>query len=258
MPDPEPAHLLILGGTAEAADLAAAATARFGAALRITYSLAGRTRTPAPVAGASRVGGFGGADGLAAWLRSNRVNLVVDATHPYAREISAHARQACEAADIPRLVLARPSWRAAPGDDWRCVPDLDTAAAVLPDIAQRAFLSIGSMRLGAFAGLRTVHLVVRTVDPPRETLPLADYSVVLGRGPFDVAAERCLLRRERIGAVVSRNSGGRSTYAKIEAARSLELPVVMISPPPREAGAIRESVEGVLEWIAERKTYWRP
>lgn len=257
MPDPEPVHLLILGGTAEAAGLAQAARERFGATLRITYSLAGRTQAPAPVAGIARVGGFGGADGLAAWLRTHRVRLVVDATHPFAREMSVHARRACQAAKVPRLLLTRPQWQPVPRDDWRCVPDLDTAAAVLPDIARRAFLSVGSMRLSAFSGICGVHMVVRMIDPPKEPLPLAAYSVVVGRGPFDVASETGLLRRNRIDVVVSRNSGGQSTYAKIEAARSLKLPVIMITPPSREAGEYVESVEGVLDWIAERMTSHR-
>lgn len=252
MPAPRSPHLLILGGTAEAARLAEAVRDRFGLALAVTSSLAGRTRAPGTLAGAVRTGGFGGAVGLAAWLRTERVNLVVDATHPFARQISANARRACDAENVPRLILARAPWQAESSDNWRCVSGLDTAAALLPDIAKRAFLSLGSAHLTAFAGLPGVHLVVRMIDPPAGRLPLVDYSVVLGRGPFDVAAELDLLRRERIDVVVSRNSGGAATVAKLHAARTLGLPVVMIAPPARELGDSVESLEGALQWITDR------
>jgi len=149
------------------------------------------------------------------------------------------------------LILARQFWTAEPGDRWRHVRDLESAAALLPEIAGRAFLSVGSERLGAFSGVRGVHLVVRMIDPPLGTLPLADYSVVLGRGPFCEAVECALLRRERIDTVVSRNSGGAATVAKIRAARGLGLPVIMIAPPPQETGASVDTVEGALQWIAD-------
>lgn len=252
MPDPEPARLLILGGTAEAARLAAAVSERFGATISVTTSLAGTTRVPRAVAGTLRVGGFGGSDGLAAWLKAENVALVVDATHPFAARISANARVACDAVGVPRLLFARSPWRPQNGDNWRVVSDLDTAAALLPEMAQWAFLSVGSQRLAAFAGLSGIHLVVRMIDPPEAPLPLADCSVILGRGPFDIAAERDLLQRERIDAVVSRNSGGLATYAKIEAARGLGLPVIMVTPPPPEAGARTDSSEGALRWIEEQ------
>ncbi len=257
MPDPETVHLLILGGTAEAARLAAAARRRFGTGVAVTSSLAGTTRAPRPVAGAVRIGGFGGAPGLAEWLRRENVGLVVDATHPFADKISANAREACAAVKVPRLVFSRPPWKPKQGDRWRNVSGLDTAAALLPDIAKRTFLSVGSLRLGAFAGLDGVHLVVRMVDPPAAPLPLADCSVILGRGPFDAEAERDLLRRERIDTVVSRNSGGAATYAKIEAARELSLPVAMVAPPAREIGECVESMEGALRWIGLQIASWK-
>lgn len=250
MPGIDAPHLLILGGTAEAAQLAEAAVERYGATLAVTSSLAGVTRAPKPVAGALRVGGFGGVSGLADWLR--RVDMVVDATHPFATRISANSRAACVAERVPRLVLSRPFWQRKTGDRWRVVSDLDSAAALLPDMSKRAFLSVGSQRLEAFSGLRDVHFVVRMIDPPVTALNLSRYSVVLGRGPFDVAAERDLLHRERIDTVVSRNSGGTATYAKIAAARMLNLPVVMIAPPPHVSDVRVESLEGALQWIDER------
>jgi len=235
-----------------AARLAAAAQDRFGGRLDVTTSLAGRTRAPATVAGSVRVGGFGGISGLSGWLETNRADMVVDATHPFAAAISANARHACAAAAVPRLILARQPWAAVAGDDWRSAADLDAAAAILPDLGERVFLSVGSNGLRAFTGIDRIHLVVRTIDPPREALPLADYTLVLGRGPFDETSELRLLQGQRIDAVVSRNSGGSQTYAKIGAARRLGLPVVMIAPPPLEAGPRVEALEGALQWIAKK------
>jgi precorrin-6A/cobalt-precorrin-6A reductase len=252
MPALNTPHVLILGGTTEAARLAASLSERFGARLAVTTSLAGRTRTPGSVVGAVRVGGFGGAPGLAAWCSENQVTFVIDATHPFANVISSNARRACDTVDIPRLMLVRAPWCAEAADDWRKVASLEAAAAILPDIGKRIFLSIGAAHLAGFAGLHGVHLVVRMIDPPGDALPLADYSVILDKGPFDAAAERELLQREQIDALVSRNSGGSATFAKIKAARSLKLPVVMVTSPAREDGERVESVEGALQWIADR------
>jgi precorrin-6A/cobalt-precorrin-6A reductase len=252
MQDPDVLHLLILGGTAEAARLVDALHDRFGPELAVTTSLAGMTRAPRALPGSVRVGGFGGADGLADWLRAHHVGFVIDATHPFASQMSANVREACDAVSLPRLSFVRAPWTAADGDNWRNVSNLDTAAALLPDLAKRVFLSIGSARLDLFSGLRNVHLVVRMIDSPEKPLPLADYSVILARGPFDEAAERKLLCDERIEAVVSRNSGGAATVAKIKAAKALGLPVVMISPPVRETGECVESLEGALKWITKR------
>jgi precorrin-6A/cobalt-precorrin-6A reductase len=245
-------HLLILAGTAHAARLADAVRARFGDSLMVTVSLAGRTESPQTVAGVMRVGGFGGAEGLAGWLRKAGVDMVVDATHPFAARISGNARLACDVAGVSRLVFSRPPWVASAGDRWREVPDFESAAAILPQTGSRIFLSIGSQKLDAFAGLHGVHLVVRMIDSPKTELPLADYSVILGRGPFCEAGEIDLLRRERVDAVVSRNSGGAATFAKIAAARRLRLPVVMIAPPPPERGSNAETLEGALQWVARR------
>lgn len=249
MPDRKK-HLLILGGTAEAVALADAVSARFGDALSVTNSLAGRTNTPRAGAGKVRVGGFGGPEGLAAWLRSASVDMLIDATHPYASEISANASTACAAEGVSRLILTRPFWAAEPGDRWLPVPDLSAAASALPDLGKRIFLSVGSQQLQVFAGLAGIHLVVRMIDQPMTKPPLADYSIILGKGPFDEAAEIDLFRRESIDAIVSRNSGGASTYAKIAAARVLGLPVVMVAPPERHYGARVEEIEGALQWIA--------
>lgn len=176
-------HLLILGGTGEAAALAAAAVARFGAGLRVTTSIAGRTARPADIAGERRVGGFGGADGFAAYLAAAGVDLVIDATHPFAAQISAQARAACTIAGVPRLLLERPPWVRDPGDRWTEVDDVAAAAAALPRLGRRAFLTIGGRDLAAFAGLREMHFIIRLVEPPGTAPPLASYEVVLGAGP---------------------------------------------------------------------------
>src|SRR5690348_9765214 len=191
-------HLLILGGTGDAAALAAAAGARFGAGLRVTTSLAGRTARPADVAGERRVGGFGGADGLAAYIAEHGVDLVIDATHPFAAQISAQAAAACATAGVPRLVLERPAWRRDARDRWIEVDDFRAAAAALPALGRRCFVTTGARDLGAFAALSQMHFIVRLIDPPGTTLPLASYEVVLGRGPFGLAEERGMLERHAV------------------------------------------------------------
>jgi len=250
-PDSRP-HLLILGGTGEAAALAAAAVERFGEALRVTTSLAGRTTRPAQVAGERRVGGFGGADGLAGYIAEHGVDLVIDATHPFAAQISAQAAAACAAAAVPRLVLERAAWVREPGDRWIEVDDLGAAAAALPALGRRCFLTTGARGLGAFAALGHMHFIVRLVDPPGTKLPLASYEVVLGRGPFGLAAERAMLERYAIDVLVAKASGGGATAAKLLAARELGLPVVMLRRPLAPPGARAGSVAAALDWLAAR------
>lgn len=251
MPDPDRRmHLLILGGTGEAAVLAQAALARFGDGLRVTTSLAGRTARPAAVVGDLRIGGFGGADGLAAYIAEAGVDLVIDATHPFAAQISAQARAACATAGVKRLLLERPVWVRDPRDRWIEVDDLAAAAAALPLLGRRCFLTIGARDLGAFAALRNVHFVVRLVDPPRVAPPLASFEVVLGRGPFSLAAERLMLERHGIDMLVCKASGGGATEAKLSAARERGLPVVMLRRPPPPPGPRVAGVDGALDWLA--------
>ena len=246
------AHLLILGGTAEAAALAGEVLARFGERLAVTSSLAGRTEHPVPPPGAVRIGGFGGAAGLAAYLDQQRVDLVIDATHPFAAQISAQALAACEAAGLPRLLLHRPPWPRHLLDRWVEVEDLAAAAAALPKLGRRAFLTIGASELAAFAPLRDMHFVVRLVDPPRAKLPLVSCEVLLRRGPFCLAEERLILDRRRIEVLVAKASGGGATEAKLIAARERSLPVVMVRRPPPPPGPRVDSVAAALDWLATR------
>ncbi|MGW1810050.1 cobalt-precorrin-6A reductase [Streptomyces sp. NPDC002078] len=242
-----PAHVLILGGTTEARRLAADLAARPG--VRVTTSLAGRVARPGAVAGEVRIGGFGGAEGLADWLRTHRVDSLVDATHPFAQAISANAAHSAAATGVPLVVLRRPGWRPGPGDRWYDVPSLAGAAEALPGLGRRVFLSTGRLGLAAFAHLTHLHFVVRSVDPPEPPMP-PDTELVLARGPFTVADETELLRAHRIEVLVTKDSGGEATAAKLTAARELGLPVVVVRRPPLPQGVTAVSdVAGVLEWL---------
>ncbi|MFG2358915.1 cobalt-precorrin-6A reductase [Streptomyces sp. NPDC048521] len=240
-----PAHVLILGGTAEARRLAADLAARPG--VRVTTSLAGRVARPGAVAGGVRIGGFGGAEGLADWLRRHQVDALVDATHPFAESITAHAARAAAATGVLAVVLRRPGWRAGPDDDWHPVPSLAEAAEVLPGLGRRVFLTTGRLGLAAFAHLTDLHFLVRSVDPPEPPLP-PDTEVVLARGPFALADETELLRAHRIDVLVTKDSGGEATAAKLTAARDLGLPVVVVRRPGLPAGVtVVPDAAGVLE-----------
>lgn len=241
-------RVLILGGTGEARDLAARAVAAFGSRVEIVTSLAGRTRLPASPAGAMRVGGFGGAEGLATYLRDSRIDAVIDATHPFAATMSANARDAAAASGVPLLILSRPVWMPGPGDRWTEVADATEAASVVATRGCRVFLSFGGRELDAFAALRDKWFLVRRIDPPEENLPLAQYALSLGRGPFSVEDERRLLEAHRIDVVVTKASGGEATRAKLDAARALGLPVVMIRRPPAVGPGV-SSAEDALRWL---------
>ena len=226
-------HVLVLGGTTEARELAADLAARPG--VRVTSSLAGRVSRPGALDGEVRTGGFGGAEGLARWLREERVDAVVDATHPFAAGITANAASAAAMTGLPLLVLRRPGWRAAAGDRWHEVASLEAAAALLPSVGRRVFLTTGRLGLAAFAHLDRIHFVVRSVEPPDPPLP-PDVALVLARGPFTVADELTLLRERRLDTVVTKDSGGAATSAKLTAARRLGLPVVVVRRPPLPPG----------------------
>jgi precorrin-6A/cobalt-precorrin-6A reductase len=248
---PEPLRVLILGGTTESALLADRLA--HDSRVAVTTSLAGRTRRPAPVPGTLRVGGFGGAQGLAAWLAQSGTQAVVDATHPFAAGISAHAATACALAGVPRLQLLRPAWEPGPGDDWRHAADIEAAAAVVAaNGARRVFLSIGRQELAPFAAAGGVHFLVRMIDAPDRPPPLADCEVLLGRGPFREADETALFRERGIELVVAKNSGGDATRAKLDAARALGLPVVMVERPTPPPGPRVETVGEALAWIEDR------
>ena len=243
-------RLLILGGTGEAAALARAVVALFGDRVAVTTALAGRTRHPGPVAGEVRIGGFGGAAGLAGYLIDHEIDRLIDATHPFAAEISRAARLAAERTAVPRLLLWRPPWHRHPLDRWIEVDGIEAAATLVGRVGRRAWLTVGAGSVTAFAPATGVRFLVRLVDPPSERLPLRFYEVVLGRGPFSLAEERHLLQRHAIDVVVCKASGGAATEAKLVAARELSLPVIMVRRPPAEPGPSVDTVEAALDWLA--------
>jgi precorrin-6A/cobalt-precorrin-6A reductase len=225
--------VLILGGTGEARELAALLHAD---GVRVVSSLAGRVARPRLPVGEVRVGGFGGVEGLTAYLREHAVDAVVDATHPFAERIGANAAHAAPAAGVPLLRLARPGWTERPGDDWHRAPDLDAAAALVPRLGARAFLTSGRQGLRAFAHDAATWFLIRTVDPPDPAGLPARHELLLDRGPYTLEGEGALLDRHRIDVLVTKDSGGSLTEAKLDAARERGLPVVVVDRPARPAG----------------------
>ena len=252
MAAPGPERLLILGGTAEGRALAEAAAARFGPSLTVISALAGRTRAPILPAGEVRIGGFGGTEGLAAYLRDERIGLLIDATHPYATRISAQACEAALQAETERLVLLRPPWQSLPGDRWIDATTVEEAVEAIPAEAERVFLTVGVRSLAPFASRADLWFLVRLVDEPAEPIPLAQHRLICARGPFAEEDERALLEDNGIDCLVTRASGGEATAAKLAAARALGLPVVMVRRPQPPPGPSASSVEGALAWIEAR------
>jgi precorrin-6A/cobalt-precorrin-6A reductase len=240
-------RVLILAGTREAGALAEACAARPG--LEAISSLAGRTRAPRALPGEVRVGGFGGAEGLARFLRARAIDRLIDASHPFAEQIGRHAERACRMTGVPRLRLLRPPWQRRADDLWVAVADLAEAARRLPEFGRRAFLTVGHRDLGAFAGLADVWFLVRTIEVPAR-LPLQRALWLQGRGPFPLEAELALLRDHAIDVLVTKASGGEATYAKLAAARRLGLPVIMVRRPPPPPGPVVATVAEALDWLS--------
>lgn len=240
--------VLVLGGTAEARELAAALDAQ--PSTRVISTLAGRVARPRLPAGDVRIGGFGGAEGLAAYLSREAVDAVVDATHPFAERMSASAAAACSRAGVPLLRLERPPFRSEPGDDWRRVASLEEAAATIPGSGRRVFLTTGRQGLGAFAGVGGAFFLIRCVDPPDVPLP-ADHVLRLDRGPFTLEGELALIDEHRLDLLITKDSGGEHTAAKLEAARLRGLAVIVVSRPPRADPLAVASVAEALAWLRE-------
>ncbi|GAA1820663.1 cobalt-precorrin-6A reductase [Actinomadura chokoriensis] len=226
-------RVLILGGTAEARALAARLAVR-RTGVHVVSSLAGRVSDPRLPAGEVHIGGFGGAGGLAAWLRGNRIDRLVDATHPFAERMSASAAHASRATGVPLLALRRPGWEAEDGDDWHRVPSLPEAAGALP-VGARVFLTTGRRSIPVFAARADAWFLARSVDPPEPPVP-PNAEVLLARGPYTVEGERALIRDHRLDVLVTKDSGGSMTRAKLTAARDAGIPVVMVDRPPHPDG----------------------
>jgi precorrin-6A/cobalt-precorrin-6A reductase len=241
-------RILILGGTGEARDLAATLVT---AGTDVISSLAGRVRQPRLPDGPVRIGGFGGADGLAAFLRDEGITHLIDATHPFAATITANAALAAAEAGAPRLVLRRPGWEADPS--WEIVAGIREAAeAVARWPGENVFLTTGRRDLGAFAADDGHQFLVRTVDPPDGLVP-PRITLILDRGPYTVESESALMREHRIGLLATKNSGGPMTAAKLSAARNLGVHVVMVRRPPLPSDTTTvATVQEALRWLGPR------
>lgn len=242
-------NLLILGGTTEATALAAAVQ---NAGLQATFSYAGRVANPKRQPLPTRTGGFGGVAGLVAYIREATITHIVDATHPFAAQMSHNAVAACAETGTRLIALSRPAWQEKSGDRWAHVPDMQGAVAALNVPAQNVFLAIGRMHLDAFAAQPQHRYILRLVDAPDPAvpLPLPRAHVIVDQGPFDIAADSALLRDHAIDLVVSKNAGGSGAQAKIDAARDLDIPVLMIDRPMMLARPQAETVAQVLDWLA--------
>ena len=238
---------LILGGTGDANRLAEGC---IRGKIDAVYSYAGRTQIPLPHLLPTRIAGFGGVAGLADYIREQAITHVIDATHPFAAEMSRHAVEACAATGVPLLALERAPWVRASGDHWIEVADLDAAVAALPEERARVFLAIGRQHLAPFAAKPQHTYTLRFVDAPDGALPLPDAEVIVSRGPFTLEGDSELMRSRRIEFLVARNSGGAGARAKIDAARELDLPVIMIERPALPERPRVESVQEVLAWLA--------
>jgi precorrin-6A/cobalt-precorrin-6A reductase len=239
-------RILLLGGTTEAGQLARALAE---AGMDAVYSYAGRTSAPALQPLPQRVGGFGGVAGLVSYLRAEAISHVVDATHPFAADMSRNAVAACAEVQVPLMALERPGWIAGEGDRWTHVGSGREAAAALPRLPARVFLAIGRQTLGDFVAAPQHHFLLRLVDPPTDALPLPLIEVVLGRGPFRLEDDLDLMRRHGTQIVVTKNAGGDGARAKLDAARMLGLEVIMIDRPALPDRPTRATVVEVMGWL---------
>jgi precorrin-6A/cobalt-precorrin-6A reductase len=240
-------RILILGGTTEARQLAQRLAGRRG--LAVVLSLAGRTAAPAQQPVPVRVGGFGGAEGLADYLAHQEIDVLIDATHPYAAIISANAADAARRTRVALVALLRSSWKAVTGDRWIEVNDVTGAVLAVGETPRRVFLALGRKEIEPFATAPQNHYLVRSVDPVVPPLAVPHAVYVTGRGPFDEADERTMLEQHRIDVIVAKNSGGGATYGKIAAARALGLPVIMLRRPALPDVEAVETVDDAVAWL---------
>lgn len=244
-------NLLILGGTTEATALA---NALAKAGVKGTVSFAGRVERPIRQPLPQRVGGFGGAEGLARYMRAEKITHLVDATHPFAAQMSRNAVAASAQAEVPMIALTRPKWDPEPQDKWQHVADIAGAVAALERAPLRVMLAVGRMHLADFAPNPQHFYLLRLVDPPKAALPLPDAQVIVARGPFTEPDDRALMQEHRIDIVVSKNAGGSGAYAKIAAARALGLPVIMIDRPSVPERHEVATPADVLAWLSHQET----
>lgn len=244
-------RILLLGGTSEASQLARLLA---DAGLDAVFSYAGRTEAPVGQPLPLRIGGFGGVEGLAAYLRDQAITHLIDATHPFAEQISRNAIAAAAETGVPILSLQRPAWQAGPGDRWTHVPDIPAAVSALNGAPRRVMLAVGRMHLDEFAPNPQHFYLLRLVDPPKTPPPFAEDHVIVDRGPFTAEGDRALMEEHGIDMVVSKNAGGSGASAKLDAARALGLPVVMIDRPALPARREVATPQEVLDWVAHAGT----
>ncbi|MGB3389862.1 MAG: cobalt-precorrin-6A reductase [Pseudaminobacter sp.] len=244
-------RILILGGTTEARQLAGQLAHR--AELEVVLSLAGRTAEPVCLPVPMRSGGFGGVEGLANYLRDERIDLLIDATHPYAANISRNAVEATTLADIRLVALRRPAWEPVEGDRWTLVDGSGGAVDALGAAPRRVFLALGRQEIGDFEKAPQHAYVIRSVDPVEPPLAVPYATYILARGPFREEDERVLLSSHGIDAIVAKNSGGTATYGKIIAARKLGIEVILLRrpvlPQVRQAMSVSELVGFIDHWF---------
>jgi precorrin-6A/cobalt-precorrin-6A reductase len=244
--------ILILGGTAESRALAGrlAETGRFD----VTLSLAGRTAKPLAQPVPVRRGGFGGVEGLAGYLCGEAIDVLIDATHPYADAISANAARAAALSGVPLIALRRPAWKTVSGDQWIEVETIAAAVAALGQAPRRVLLALGRNEIAPFAEAPQHTYLVRSVDPVDPPLAVPHAIYLTARGPFSEADDRALLERHRIDVIVAKNSGGEASYGKIAASRALHLPVIMLKRPALPEADKVETVDDVLAWLDQAVT----
>ncbi len=253
VPDMAAPKLLILGGTSDAVALAHALIRHFGDRLTVISSLAGVTYSPVQVPGVVRRGGFGGVDGLVDYLRSEGIGLVVDASHPFAENISRHGQEACARLGLPRLTLLRQDWERLAGERRFMVPHMQAAADRLIKIgAQRILVTTGAKDLAALARVPKAWFLIRVIEPLTEPLPIPSHALLFARGPFTIAGERKIMTEHGIDTLVTKDSGGNATYGKIVAARDLAIPVVMLARPDAFAAHSVETNDAVIDWVETR------
>jgi precorrin-6A/cobalt-precorrin-6A reductase len=240
-------RILILGGTTEARALAEHLAKRGG--FEVVVSLAGRTNTPAPQAATTRSGGFGGVAGLADYLSGERIDALIDATHPYASVISANAVAAARQSGVPLLALRRPAWLATAGDRWTEVDDVAAAVRNLGARPRRVFVTLGRSEIGALCCAPQHSFLIRSIDPVEPPLRLPQANYVTARGPFSEADDRALMRQHSIDVVIAKNSGGTASHGKIAAARALGIEVIMLRRPPPSGAPAVETVEAAIAWL---------
>ena len=239
-------RVLLLGGTTEASQMAKVLHA---AGIETMFSYAGRTKTPVAQPVPTRIGGFGGVDGLRTYLVAEGISHVVDATHPFAASMSRNAHAACANTQIPLIRFERAPWAPQQGDDWQFFPDIESMSARLPKTPARIFLAIGKQHIDVFAEALQHHYLLRLVDAPEGPVPLPRHTTVLDRGPFTYEGDLALMTDHRITHVVAKNSGGSGARAKLDAARTLRLPVLLADRPALPETAIANDTRAVMQWL---------